>query len=149
MSWRINPFTGVAEFSGSSSGTVDEAEVALKVAEIYETDGPVQVGDLVIPSPTLSETVKAINTNYNYPSAVMGVVIEIVSATQVRILHMGKLSGGLYQLAGLTFGKQLFVGANGKITTTPPVTGPLQKLGTALKSDVIFLLPSPDIINRA
>ena len=148
MSWRINPFTGQLDHTGSS-GTVDEAEVALKVQEEFDNDGPVMVGDLVIASSSVAEAVKSINTNYNYPSAVFGIVTEIVSPTRCKVLISGKLSGVLYQLTGLTFGRDLFVGSDGKLTTTPPPTGPLQKLGIAIKSDSIFLLPNLTIINRA
>lgn len=147
MTWKFNPFLGVPT---QTSGTVSEvAEAAEKVAEEFDNDGPVQVGDLVIPSTTLADSVKAITTNYNYPSASFGIVIEILTPTRCKVLISGKLTGGIYQLSGLTFGKTVFIGSNGKLTTTPPATGPLQKMGLSLKSDTIFLLPNLDIINRA
>lgn len=145
MSWNFNPFLGVIT---QKSSKATDAETALKVQEEFDNDGPVQVGSVVVPSSALQDTVRAIDTNYNYPSAAFGVVTEIVSPTRCKVLISGKLSGSIYQLAGLTFGKTVFIGADGKLTTTPPASGPLQKMGIALKSDSIFLLPNLDIINR-
>lgn len=144
--FKFNPFTGTLDIA--ESGNTD-AETAEKVQEEFDNDGPVQVGSLVIPSTTLADSVKAITTNYNYPSASFGIVTEIVSPTRCKVLISGKLSGSIYQLSGLTFGKTLFIGSDGKLTTTPPTTGPLQKMGISLRSDSIFLLPNLDIINRA
>lgn len=147
MRIKFNPFDG-SGLDFVSTGSATEAEAALKVQEEFDVYGTFAVGDLVVPSGNQAEAVESISDNYYYPRAVFGIIIEIISPTRAKVLITGKLSGSQYQIAGLTFGKSLFVSSTGKLVTAPPTTGPLQKMGIALKSDGIFLLPSLDLINR-
>lgn len=136
MSARLafNPVSGDFEFQPNKNA-------AQKVQETFDCSPATAIGDLVVPSLTSIETVEPINSNY-YDNLVFGVVVAKPTATRATVLVSGKLSGGAYQLSGLTFGKCLYISSLGKLTTTPPATGHLQALGIALKSDVVFLLPS-------
>lgn len=142
----FNPFTGDIDFIADS---VSSSEFAEKVQEEFDLEGVGSVGDLIVASDITPDTVKAITTNYIYPKAAFGVITSFVTPTRVKVLITGRLSGAAYQLSGLTFGKILFISSTGKLDTTPPVTGPYQKMGIALKSDTIFLLPNLEIVNRA
>lgn len=139
-----NPFSGDLELQYQQN----TVELAQKIQEEFDCTPETVVGDLVVPSQVLTETVEPIQTNY-YTDVVFGVVTEKITPTRVKVLVSGKLSGAMYQLSGLVFGKALYVSSLGKLTTTPPTTGHLQTLGIALKSDVVFLLPSITKIIRA
>jgi hypothetical protein len=139
----FNPFTGDIELIP----VADAIESAAKVQEEFDLYGSAAVGDIIIPSTSQAETVEAISSN-NYAGAAFGIVTEIVSPTRVKVLISGKLSGSAYQLSGLDFGKILYISPLGKMTTTAPSLGGVQRMGIALKSDTIFLLPSLDKLIR-
>lgn len=139
-----NPLSGEIEFAYLQ----DSVELAQKVQETFTLYGPAAVGDLVVPSANQAESVEAISSNY-YSNLVLGVITGFVDPTTVKVLVSGKLTGASNQLAGLTFGQAIFVSSLGKITTTPPTSGHLQAMGTALKQDVVFLLISPNKVIRA
>lgn len=145
MSIRLafNPLSGDFDIIASRAN----ADAAAKVQEEFELYGVGAVGDLIIPSLSQSETVEAIDSN-NYTGAAFGVITEIVSPTRVKVLISGKLSGLAYQLTNLEFGKILYISPQGKLTTTAPTLGGVQRMGIALKSDSIFLLPSLDKLIR-
>lgn len=145
MALTFNPFTGDFDFIAAPQ---TEVEVAEKVAEEFDLYGIGQLGDLIIPSPNQVDSVEAISSNY-YTGVVFGIIIGFISPTRVKVLISGKLTGATYQLSGLTFGSVLFISSLGKLTTTPPPTGHLQRLGIAVKSDSVFLNPSPDKVVRA
>lgn len=144
----FNPLSGTLDVVASaSSQTQTEVDAALKVAEYFDCIEPANVGDLVVPSETAQETVEPIASNV-YPNLVFGVIIEKLNTGRCRVLISGKLSGSAFQLSGLTTGKALYVGLNGKLTTLPPATGHIQRCGVALKSDTIFLNISLDKVVR-
>jgi hypothetical protein len=137
MSFKFNPITGMFDMTrgvDSSSNTIEFAE---KVAAEFDCDAGVAVGDLVVPSNTVSDTVEKITVN-SYDGLVIGIVIRKISSTRCEVLASGKISG----LTGIDFGKPLFVGTNGKLTTAKPVTGHLQAMGMSLTTTTGFLLPS-------
>ncbi len=133
--WVFNPLTGLLE---PNAAAFEETEFALKVAENFNVVEPASVGDLVVASATLPETVEPVSNNL-FDNTVFGVIIEKLGVGSAKVLISGKLSGSLYQLAGLQTGKTVFVSESGKMTTTPPATGHLQVMGVALKSDTMFL----------
>lgn len=137
----FNPIEGDIDFTFIQDS-------APKVQETFNLDGIAAIGDLIVPSDVVAESVKAIADN-TYDNVVFGVIVGFETPTRVQVLVSGKLKGITYQLGGLTFGKALYVGTNGKFTTTPPLTGNLQAMGIALKSDSIFLLPSITKVQRA
>lgn len=144
----FNPLTGSLDVVASASAqTPTEVDAALKVAEYFDCVEPASIGDLVVPSETTQETVEPISSNV-YPNLVFGVIIEKLGVGRCRVLISGKLSGAAYQLAGLVTGRALYVGSNGKLTTTPPVSGHIQRCGVALKSDTVFLNISLDKVVR-
>ena len=112
-------------------------EFAEKVSDIFNCDASTAIGDVVRPSETLEDTVVTLTSNV-FPNTAIGVVIEKPSATTCE----GLISGKLENLSGLTFGRAVFIDTDGTLTTTPPATGHQQKMGLAIKSDTMFLLPS-------
>jgi hypothetical protein len=133
MSFKFNPFTGLLDY------TNDTSLFAEKVSDVFVCLGTVQIGDLVRPSTATSNTVETIPTN-SYPGLALGVVISKPTTTSCEVLISGKLS----DLTGLDFGKVMFIGVDGKLTTTPPLTGHSQKMGIAMTSSTAFLLPSSE-----
>jgi hypothetical protein len=136
MSLKFNPITGLFDMTRGVSGPVT-VEFAEKVAAEFDCPSDVVVGDLVVPSQTVSDTVERVLTNV-YSGLVIGVVIAKPNATRCEVLASGKISG----LTGISFGKPLFVGTDGKLTTTKPVTGHLQAMGMSLTTTSGFLLPA-------
>ena len=133
--WSFNPFSGVLEPTESPAAV----EFAEKIADIFTCDPSVAVGDLVRPSETVEDEVVAVSSNV-YPNIVFGVVINKPTSTSCEVLISGKLDG----YSGLAFGKVIWAGTSGEVTTTKPTTGHQQKLGIAIKSDTIFLFPSTE-----
>lgn len=138
MAVRFNPFTGQLDLVAPKQTAIDTAE---KIADIFGCLASVSVGDVVVPSTTVSDHVDTLSTNA-YDNLAFGVVIEKISLTSCKVLVSGKLTGAAFGISGLTFGKAVFIGTDGSLTTTVPVTGHRQKMGMAIKSDSIFLLPS-------
>ena len=146
MAIRFNPITGSLDLvSVSGSSTIEFAE---KVAEIFSCPVSTAVGTLVTASRDDPDTVLPITTNV-YDDLVFGAVIEKPTSTTAKVLITGRLSGSIYNLSGLTIGKPIFVGTSGELTTTPPPTGHLQKMGIATKSDTVYLLPTMDKVVRS
>jgi hypothetical protein len=119
----------------STTTTVEKAE---KIVAILDTDASTAIGDLVRPDTVVSDKVVTVTSNI-YPNIVIGYVISKPTSTTAEVLISGKVTG----LSGLTFGKVVFVGTSGEVTTTVPATD-RQKLGIAIGSDTIFLLPSTE-----
>lgn len=139
MSYKLNPFTGILEL-----GPANSVEFAKKVSEIFDCDAGVAIGDLVRPSEVTENTVISLTSNV-YNNLAFGVVISKPTATTCEVLISGKLEVGV---SGLTFGKVCYVDTDGSITTTVPATGHLQKVGLAIKSDIMFLIPSMEKVVR-
>lgn len=116
-----------------------DVEFAQKIAITYMSDPSVVVGDIVRPSTTVTDTVVSLTDNV-YPNLAVGIVISKPSATQAEVLISGRIAG----FTGLVFGKPVFIGTSGEITTTVPTTGHQQKMGSAITSTEIFLLPSTE-----
>lgn len=140
----FNPLNGELDLVSFQT----DVEVAAKVQETFDCAQSTSIGDLVVPSEILNDTVESVSTNY-YPNLVFGVVVAKPTPTRATVLVSGRLQGSQYQLMGLDFGKALYVSPLGKLTTTPPTTGHVQRLGIAIKSDSVFLLPSMDKVIRA
>lgn len=146
MAYKWNPFTGNFDqvIDNEASNTT---EFAQKVAEEFDCLATAQVGDIVVPSTTTPNLVEELDSNV-YDNLAFGIVIEKLTLTTCKVLISGKLAGASYGLSGLTFGKPLFIGTDGSLTTTVPATGHLQKMGIAVKADTIFLLPTMEKVVR-
>ena len=144
MSYRLNPFTGQLEHVRGLQTNVEFAE---KISVIFDCDVSAAIGDVVRPSTTTADKVEVVTTNI-WPNLAIGVIITKPTTTTCEVLISGKLEGITFGLSGLTFGKAIFVGTSGGVTTTVPATGHLQKMGLAIKSDAIFLLPSLEKVVR-
>ncbi len=139
MALKWNPFTGTFDIvTGNAPTTTDVAE---KIADIFGCPVTASVGDVVVPSTTIQDQVDPITSNV-FANLGFGVIIEKLTLTTCKVLISGKLEGAANGVSGLTFGKVVFIGTNGLLTTTKPNTGHLQKMGMAIKSDAVFLLPS-------
>jgi hypothetical protein len=137
MGFKLNPFTGLLDLVPST------VQFAKKISEVFNCDSGTQIGDVVRPSEIITDTVVSLTSNV-YTNLAFGVVIAKPTATTCEVLISGKLEG----FSGLTFGKVLYIDTDGTLTTDVPATGHLQKMGMALKSDTIFLLPSMEKVVR-
>lgn len=139
----IQPLTGDLDFVLSQ----DLVEAALKVQETFNCPVSAQVGDLVVPSESVTDTVEPIYGNV-YPNLVFGAITSKPTPSTAVVLVSGRLQGSQYNLTGLVFGRAIYVGTDGRLTTTPPTTGHLQCIGLAIKQDSVFLNPSVTKIVR-
>lgn len=135
----FNPYTGNRDIIDiQESGPPIAVDVAEKVADTFLCDVSVAVGDLVRADTATSDTVASISSNV-YDDVVFGMVILKPTATTCQVLISGKASG---LATSLVFGKVVWVGTDGKPSTTRPTTGHIQKIGISIKADTMFLLPS-------
>ena len=135
--WSFNPFSGVLEPTESPANI----EFAQKISDVFSCDVSTSVGDLVKASELTEETVETVSSNV-YNDIVIGLVISKPTATTCEVLFSGKVEDT--GLSGLSFGKVIWVGTSGEVTTTRPTSGHIQKLGIAIKANKIFLLPSTE-----
>lgn len=135
--YNFNHFTGNLDITSVPTSI----EVAEKIAAVFSCAETVQVGDLVRADNTTSDTVVTVDSNV-YNDIVFGMVINKTTTTSCEVLVSGKVEGS--PLSGLSFGKVIWVGTSGEVTTTKPASGHIQKLGIAIKADAIFLLPSTE-----
>lgn len=138
--FKYNPLTGVFELYSPTR----RVEYAEKVSATFSCDEATVIGDLVVPSTTTEDTVLTIKSNV-YSGLVIGVVINKPTPDTCEVLATGKLG----DISGVEFGKPMFVGTNGKLTTTCPTTGHKQIMGMTLTSSSAFLLPSTEKVVRA
>ena len=89
----------------------------------------------------MHSTVVALTSNV-YNDVIIGMVISKPTPTTCEVLFSGKIEGG--SLSGLVFGKVAWVSPSGTVTTVKPTSGHIQKLGIAIKSNKLFLLPSTE-----
>lgn len=136
MGWKLNPLTGQLDWIGDS-GSSSPNPVAEKIADIFNCAATVVVGDLVVPSETISGNVESLSSNV-YNNLCLGVVVSKPSLTTAEVLVSGRLSG----LSGLPIGRPLFIGTDGKLTALKPTTGHLQTMGMSITASTAFLLPS-------
>jgi hypothetical protein len=89
------------------------------------------IGDLVILSLTTDFVVETL-TNNNYDSRLcVGIIREKSSPTSCQVIVIGLVEN---LVSGLQRGKAVWVGTDGKATTTPPTTGHLQCVGMSISS---------------
>jgi len=134
MAFRFNPLSGQLEIDRSAT-TVEFAE---KISAEFDCDISAVIGDVVVPSTITENKVESLSSN-TYSNLAFGIIIKKITTTTCEVLISGKLTDGF---SGLAFGKPIYVGTDGKVTTTVPTINSLQKIGLAIKSDEIFLLPS-------
>lgn len=119
---------------------VNEVEFAKKAADTFICDVSAQVGDVVRHTST-PDTVEVITSN-PYTGKAFGTIIEKISDTVCTVQYGGKIAGAANGLSGLTPGETIWIGTNGKYTTTVPGSGEHQQaMGFAVKTDTIMLIP--------
>jgi len=134
MAFRFNPLSGQLEIDRASSSV----EFAEKISSEFLCDISSVVGDVVVPSTTVSNKVDSLSSNV-YSNLAFGVIIDKITPTTCEVLISGKLTEGI---SGLDFGKVVYINPAGVITTSVPTVGHQQKMGMAIKSNELFLLPS-------
>lgn len=138
MSYKLNPFTGILDLVPS------RVQFASKVSDIFDCEISTQVGDVVRPSDIITNKVISLTDNV-YSNLAFGVVLNKPTSTTCEVMISGKLEVGV---SGLAFGKVCYIDTDGTITTSVPATGHLQKVGLAIKSDIMFLIPSMEKVVR-
>jgi len=132
----LTPITGYhANILTNRNGSVDNADsmhthVGLAITTI-DCDGAVVVGDFVYVDSNDHVAKAADNTNPN----VVGVVVAKNSITNCTIANTGKVS----IFSGLVFNNRYYLSVTGTLTTTPPATGWIIPVGTALSASSIML----------
>lgn len=137
MAYKFNPTSGFLEFVSSTT----KIEFAEKISSIFDCDVSAAIGDIVTPSTITENKVDTITTN-SYSNLAFGIIVDKPTSTTCEVLVSGKISGVANGISGLEFGKVAYINASGKISTAVPSTGHRQKMGMAIKSDELFLLPS-------
>jgi len=102
------------------------------------------VGDFVYPDETIDYLVTVAVNNTADPS-VIGIIMSKVSPTVANVLLVGVVTG----FTGLARGKLVFLGTDGKATTTKPLTGDVQILGKAVSSTEILVNPEAQKVRQA
>lgn len=98
------------------------------------------IRDLVVHSSSFDETVDVIDSNTipQIPFGVFGMIFEKPTPTKCNVLLRGPIGG----FTGLVRGSTLFVGTDGKPTSIAPLTGVVQRLGTAISATKIIYDPT-------
>lgn len=89
------------------------------------------VGDLVVFSLTVDYTVERLTSNSYDSRLVVGIINEKPTPTTAIVIVLGIVTG---LASGLDRGRAVFVGTDGKPTTTVPTTGDRQIVGMALSA---------------
>jgi len=134
----INPFTG--KFDTVS----DRVSFSEKVAELRNCDVALQVGDLVVESETLADTVETVNDNTDI-RPVIGIVADKLTTTLCRVMFIGTVTG---LAGGLNKGRKVFLSTTGSFTSTPPITDYVQNLGVAKEGDEVDFNPQLQRVRR-
>jgi hypothetical protein len=79
--------------------------------------------------------VHADNQNSNWPSGVLGVIVQKLEPTRCNVMLFGTSDA----FSGLTPGQHVFLGTDGLYTQTPPTLGVFQKIGRAMTSSKVFV----------
>jgi hypothetical protein len=130
---------GIWEVAGAGS-----APTTPELLFIYNSDGTLAVEDLVYQSPSENRYVLKVidNTTVN---PVIGMVQSLQMNDTVVVMQVG-----IFTITDtLSSGKTVFVGTNGRPTTTPPSTGFLQSLGVATTTNELFINPEVRRVQRA
>jgi len=141
MSVKINPFTGLLDVTASST---EFAEFAEKISDIFDCDIDLIIGDIVTFSTTIANKVESLDSNI-YSGLAVGVIISKPTSTTCEVLFSGKVSVS----ETFSLGRPIFIGEDGKLTTTKPNTGHLQKMGMSMNAHIAFLLPSTEKVIQA
>lgn len=125
-------------FTDNFDITPNFIEYARKASGIFDCSETLQIGDLVRASTTQQDLVEVITSNV-YQGLVLGVVIRKPTSTKCEVLILGKAEA---VATDFVFGDVVWVGTDGSLTTTKPATGHLQKMGIALTTTDMILIPA-------
>ena len=135
----INPF------SGKFDAVSDQVSFSEKVAELRNCDPSLNVGDLVVESEVLANTVETVTDNADI-RPVIGIVSDKLTTTLCRVMFIGTVTG---LAGGLTKGRKVFLSTSGSFTSTPPITDYLQNLGVAKEGDEVDFNPQLQRVRRS
>jgi hypothetical protein len=123
----FNPLKGSLDLMGS-------ATTVPKLVQLFDCTTDEEVGDLVRIS--AANTVSKVTSNdaLEIPNGIFGVGFSKPTTTSINILFTGIVGGYL----ALTAGDPVFVGSDGSVTQTKPLTGMVQQLGFAVSATEVF-----------
>lgn len=98
------------------------------------------VNDLVVADSAIDQKVIVIGSNatIEMPQGVFGIILSKTSPTRCAVLFQGLVDG----FSGLVDGTPLFVGLNGQVSASVPMTGMVQRVATAVSATRIMWNPS-------
>lgn len=126
----------------SGSGILSDGEVTV-YRDLSCLVG-VAVGDLVYPSDTVADDVLECIDNVTTIPAI-GIVTQKLTTTSCRVLTYGKYETAI---GGLIKSKKVFLGTNGKPTTTVPTAGYIQPIGYCETDGSFFCTALNGVANR-
>ena len=120
---------------GPSGPVGPSATTVPRLTDVFDTDLATAVGDLVVVSGTNFVSTIADNANLTIPFGIFGLALSKPTTTTVEVIFMGLIAG----FVGFTPGQPLFVSTSGVPTHTKPVTGTVQQIGFATRTNEFFL----------
>lgn len=124
-------------FTGEYSDLLNAPDALENVVRIFNCDVSAAIGDLVYQDPVVSGKV-LVNTDNTQLNPTLGVIRAKPTTTTCEVLQLGTQAG----FAGLAQGQTVFLSTSGGVTTSAPVTGYQQQLGTALSTTEVFFIPN-------
>lgn len=125
---------GVTPVSLGAVNNIFEEFICDTIAAVY---------DIVYISEFISNKV-IVNADNRNSNLSVGIIIEKLSDTLCNVLFHGLL----YYPDGLTKGRHVFLGNDGRLTSIIPSDGYIQTLGFCYKEDMIFFNPSYTRVKR-
>ena len=120
-----------------SAALAVNAQESERVVIPFNCDVSASVGDLVYQDPSNDEKVIVLTDNTTVYQCI-GIILTKSAATTANVLVLGLYEG----YAGLSRGNPIFLSTSGTITTTKPASGYLHRLGVAVSSTKVLMIPN-------
>ena len=108
-----------------------------KVTVSFDCDAGASPGDFVYQDFSNDEKVLVLSNNTQVGQCI-GIIDTKPAATTAKVLLIGPYEG----FAGLSRGNPVFLSTSGTATTTKPISGYLHRLGVAVSTTKILLIPN-------
>jgi hypothetical protein len=127
------------------AGGATATGTSITVVEIFDCALTVSVGDVVYPSISVDNFVIS-NTDNTVIIPSIGIVVSKPTSTTCGVQLYGPCS---LIISGIDRAKKVFLATDGTLTTTPPTTGYLQKIGFSYEQNRVFIDPYEVRVKRS